>query len=71
MVARTVILVAVFSHLYGALVVNTVHQARSTTPVKTVTHAPLKSTTLGWAMIHAGAAINTSTSNLDAMVRAK
>ena len=71
MVARTVILVAVLSPSYGALVVNTAHQARSITPVRTVTHVPLKSTTLGWARIHAGAAINISTSNSDAMVRAE
>jgi len=69
MVARTVILVEVPSHSYGALVVNTVHQTRSTTPVRTVTHAPLRSTTLGWERIRAGVAINTSTSSSDAMVR--
>jgi len=69
MVAKIVILVEVLSPSYGVPVVNTAHQARSTTPVRTVTHALLRLTTLGWAKIHAGVAINTSMSNSDAMVK--
>lgn len=67
MVVKIVTHVEELSPSCGAPVVNTAHQARSTTLARIVTHAPLKSITPGQVKIHAGVVINTSTSNSDAM----